>query len=137
MTDATPAGNQRKHDVGTYPQEVPAMTQTPSDQILSESVLSLAQAAARLPGTRANNRIHPSTILRWILRGTRTPDGRLVRLEGCRCGFRWVTSAEALSRYVTALTPVTSSDPLPALRSPAQRRRDHDAADTASASAGY
>ncbi len=109
------------------------MTTTASaNSILRETVISLAQAAARLPGTRANQRIHPATILRWIVRGTRTPDGRHVRLEGCRCGYRWVTSTEALDRYTTTLTDAsnTSTPPAPT-RSPAARRRSLAATDKA------
>ncbi len=96
-----------------------------TQRILCESVISLAQAARRLPGTRENQRVHPSTILRWITRGTRTLDGRTVRLEGCRCGYRWVTSVEALDRYTSTLTdastPNASHPPGP--QSPPAHRR--------------
>jgi hypothetical protein len=108
------------------PATVPQTTQT--DGILSETTLSLSQAASRLPGTRANNRLHPTTLMRWILRGTRTADGRTVRLEGVRCGNRWVTSVEAISRYVSALTPSTPPEAAAAPRSPSACRRSSSAA---------
>lgn len=98
----------------------------PTDQILSEKLVSLSQAAARLPGTRPDRPVHPSTILRWILRGCRGADGRRVRLEGARLGTRWATSVEALGRFVASLTPTPSPTPMP--RSPAARARASAAA---------
>jgi hypothetical protein len=76
----------------------------PARGVLGETVLNLAQAAARLPGHRDNARLHPVTIQRWILAGIRAPGGRLVRLEAVRVGSRWLTSAEAIDRFAAALT---------------------------------
>ena len=46
--------------------------------------------------------------MRWITRGTRTPDGRVVKLEAVRAGSRWLTTAEAVGRYIERLTPEPS-----------------------------
>jgi hypothetical protein len=64
--------------------------------ISKEKLLSLRDAAQLLPRSRNGRPTHPSTILRWILHGLR---GR--KLEGARLGGRWITSAEALERFVS------------------------------------
>jgi hypothetical protein len=91
----------------------------------TEEMLSLAQAAARLPRGRGNRPVHFSTILRWILAGVRGPAGEKVKLEGIRLGDRWLTSAEALQRFAEALTPqsATVSAPRSPLRREAAARR--------------
>jgi len=74
--------------------------------INSETLISLAEAARLVPPARRGKKTHLSTLLRWILRGSRGPDGEPVRLEGVRLGNRWMTSASALTRFMTQLTPV-------------------------------
>ena len=76
---------------------------------LNESILTLPQLAARIPGSRRNGRINTSTLTRWIQRGARRWDGVLVRLEAAKSGSAWLTSWEAYTRFVDALTP---PDPL-------------------------
>jgi hypothetical protein len=88
----------------------------PSD----EPRISLKQAAAKYPGHRGAERLHPATLTRWILRGVRAVDGRRVRLEAERVGCRWCTSEAALGRFVVALSAATGDSPL---RSPAERNR--------------
>jgi hypothetical protein len=87
----------------------------------SEQLLSLAEAAQRLPRGRGGRPTHFSTILRWILTGVRGPADEKVKLEAIRLGDRWLTSAEALQRFAEALTP--KSEAPPTLRSPARRER--------------
>lgn len=93
--------------------------------------VTLGQVARSLPGHRDNKTLHPTTILRRILRGTKTPDGRTVRLEGVRDGNRWLSSRGAVARYVAALTPVTNPEPKPVARttsaSQAAAQRANDA----------
>ena len=72
---------------------------------MGETVLSLGEAAALLPAGRKGERCHLSTLLRWIQRGARGPTGERVYLEGVRLGGRWLTSREAIGRFVAALTP--------------------------------
>lgn len=72
--------------------------------LLAETVISLAQAAAACPGRRTAARLAPSTIFRWLSRGVRAASGDRVRLEAVRLGGRWVTSSEALARFVRRLT---------------------------------
>ena len=61
-------------------------------------------ATADIPG-RGTERLHPSTLLRLILKGCRAPGGRRVRLEGVRIGYRWTVTREALDAFFAAMTP--------------------------------
>jgi Protein of unknown function (DUF1580) len=90
--------------------------------ILSETVISIHEAAAAFPGRQPGKTLNFSTIWRWILKGIRTPDGQVVRLEAVRLGARWVTSREALARFSARLTP-TATDSQAAPRTPTQRQR--------------
>jgi hypothetical protein len=85
-----------------------------------ETLISLTQAAARFPGHRGAERLHPATLTRWILRGVKALDGRRVKLEALRVGSRWLTSEPALQRFADALSaPPASSTPT---RSPTVRQ---------------
>jgi hypothetical protein len=89
----------------------------------AESALSLSQAARLLPPSRRGRPATLSCLLRWVLDGVRTPDGRRVRLEAVRLGGRWLTSREALQRFAEAQTPALDSDIGPTYRTPAARQR--------------
>jgi hypothetical protein len=91
--------------------------------ILSESTLSLTQAARRLPPGRGNRPVSLSCVLRWVLDGAKAPDGTRIKLEALRLGGRWVTSAEALRRFAEALTPQAGSTPNPKVRTPTARQK--------------
>jgi len=91
--------------------------------ISNESIISLTEACRSLPAGRRGRPIHLSCILRWITQGSTAPDGRRVRLEAVRLGGRWITSREALTRFVEALTPQFDDEPAPAPRSPTARQR--------------
>lgn len=91
---------------------------------MTDDLLSLGQVARLIPPMRGR-KTHVSTIGRWIVDGTRTPGGEVVRLEAVRLGGRWLTTREALARYMDALTGMmagTGGD-VPPPRSPARRRR--------------
>jgi len=47
--------------------------------------------------------IDPSSVFRFVTRGTKTADGRLVKLEAIRVGVKWMTSRPAIERYLRAL----------------------------------
>jgi hypothetical protein len=74
--------------------------------IRTETLLGLPQLASRLPAARSGRPVHTSTLTRWILNGVRLSDGTCVRLEAIRIGCRWVSSLEAVSRFIGAQTPV-------------------------------
>lgn len=62
--------------------------------------LTLTQAAAAVPG-----RVHPYTVLRWIIRGCRARDGRRVMLGAVKCGGRWRIPAIAIEKFLRELNP--------------------------------
>ena len=90
-----------------------------------EALIGLAAAGRLLPGHRANTHIDGATIWRWITKGAKSTSGGVVRLEAVRVGGRWVTSAAAVRRFVTALTEaslVGAGATPPAVASPASRK---------------
>ena len=90
-------------------------------EVLAGHALSMGQAARRFPPYRGNRPVNPSTIFRWIKDGVRLPDGRSVHLEAARVGGRWLTSEQALARFIGAQTPaVGQPTPVP---TPKQRKR--------------
>jgi hypothetical protein len=94
----------------------------------AERPLALADAAKLVPAARGGKRCHLSTILRWVLKGSKAPDGTLVRLEAARLGGRWLTSREALQRFSARLTPSPEADAQLYPRGPGKRRRTSDRA---------
>jgi hypothetical protein len=94
--------------------------------IRTEQLLSLPQAARRFPPYRQDRPVNPSTVWRWISAGVKLPDGRRVKLGAVRLSGRWLTSVEAIERFIAAQTPdldagVPASTPPP--RTSGQRRR--------------
>jgi hypothetical protein len=94
--------------------------------LTAESPIPLADAAKLVPPARSGKRTHLSTLLRWVLTGAKAPDGQLVKLEAVRLGGRWMTSRGALQRFAERLTPRLDSDPGPAPRTVARRRRESE-----------
>jgi hypothetical protein len=93
------------------------------NNLIGETLLSLNQAARRLPPGRRNRPVSLSCVLRWVLDGVPGPNGDRVKLEALRLGGRWVTSLEALGRFAEQLTPRFGDIPLPIGRTPKQRER--------------
>ena len=93
-----------------------------------ERLITLAEAARRFPGHRGGDHVHPATLTRWILRGAVSVTGRRVRLEAVRCGSRWLTSAEAVARFMAALTDNVAPASETSTRTPVARHRAAEAA---------
>jgi hypothetical protein len=70
--------------------------------LLKETLLPLHDVAGLVPPGRGR-RTHVSTVHRWVQRGVGG-----VRLEAIRVGGRWLSSREALGRFVAALTARTT-----------------------------
>jgi hypothetical protein len=51
---------------------------------------------------------------RWIINGVAVPGGGRLRLEAVRCGFTWLTSKEALARFLERQTAAALGEPMPA-----------------------
>ena len=105
-----------------------ATSSTVTIEVVQGSGLSLGHAARRFPAYRAGRPVNTSTIFRWITGGVRLPDGRCVRLEAVRLGGRWLTSPQAIERFIAAQTPSLDTDPTPLPRTSAQRQRAADRA---------
>lgn len=91
--------------------------------VLNEDSMTLAEAGRLLPHGPGGKLVHRSTLLRWITRGVTAVDGSRVRLEAAKLGDRFVTSRQAVVRFMEALTPALDSEPAPSPRTPQQRRR--------------
>lgn len=95
------------------------------DEIVAGDALGVGAAARLLPAHRGTGRVNPATVWRWMRTGTRTADGRVIYLEAARVGQRWLTSASALKRFISALTPAPAGSQPPAepARTPASGRK--------------
>jgi hypothetical protein len=71
----------------------------------SDDILTLTQASHVSPPGRNGARPHISTLVRWILQGCVTRDGRRVRLSAIRWGGKWLTSRAAMREFAEQLTP--------------------------------
>jgi hypothetical protein len=101
--------------------------QQEANRILSETACPLRKAAKFFPLGRNDRPTHVSTLLRWILHGTK--DG--VRLEAIRVGGRWVTSREACERFSARLTAIhgnatAAADPIAAPNASGPNENGHD-----------
>jgi hypothetical protein len=126
-----------------------ATTETPDTitpdvraEIAAGHALSLPEVARRMPSYRRKRTggtdekpeygeplsVSPCTVWRWITEGVRLPDGRRVRLEAARVSGRWLTSEQALARWLAAQTPDLDAPTPPAPRSPGRRAAERRAA---------
>jgi len=72
-------------------------------RVLSEDVLTLNQAAVELSSV-TGKRPNKSTVFRWISRGIGG-----VKLDGVRVGRDWLTSRQALTRFIESRTAKSDS----------------------------
>jgi len=87
---------------------------------LSESVISLTEAARSLPARRAGKRPHVSCLYRWTVSGCKGVVLETTQIGGTRC-----TSREALARFFARLSGQSGVPAAtPTMRSPARRERD-------------
>jgi hypothetical protein len=96
--------------------------------LATEQTFPLPEAARYLPKGRRGRPVHFTTLLRWVLDGVVSPAGDRVRLEALRLGSKWITSREALQRFVEAQTPAVDGAETPALRTPTRRQKASDRA---------
>jgi hypothetical protein len=89
---------------------------------------TLSSIARRVPKTRRNRPVSMSCVFRWVLNGTRGPNGERVRLEAVRLAGKWISSPGALRRFILAQTPRLDSEPPPASQTPGMRKRVSDSA---------
>ncbi len=73
-----------------------------------EKMLTMAQAARRFPPYRLGRPVSPATVWRWCRKGLKVADVGVVHLECVRLAGRWLTSVEAISRFIARQTPSAS-----------------------------
>ncbi len=94
-----------------------------SEEIAQGHGKALSQATKLFPSSRRGRPVTLSCVLRWALDGVRGPDGERIRLEAARLAGRWITTPQAIARFIDAQTP-RIEDAVPAApRSPAARTR--------------
>jgi hypothetical protein len=81
--------------------------------MLNETLLTLAQAAKRFPSESRIGHLDPATLWRWATRGVRLSDGRRLKLETIKLAGRFLTSEQALQRFVAAQNDAPPDAPLP------------------------
>lgn len=91
--------------------------------VFSETLMTLAQAAKRLPKVKAGKSPHVSTLHRWRLRGCRSRDGMVVRLETIKVGGTTCTSLQALQRFFERLSGDTAVVTPPTMTMRQRQRR--------------
>ena len=84
--------------------------------VSSETIISLAECARRLPARRAGKRPHVSCIYRWTVSGCRG-----IILESIQIGATRCTSTAALAKFFAALTAQARGEPM--APPPAKHRR--------------
>lgn len=100
--------------------------------LTSETVLSFAQAAQRVPSFRAGKKTNVSTLFRWAQKGVGG-----IKLDSARLGGRTITSVEALQRFSDALSrerDVSTPDPI---RTAPSRRKAVERAERDLAASGF
>jgi hypothetical protein len=94
----------------------------------NEHAIGLHEAAKLYPSFRQGKATHISTILRHISKGTRLPSGAIIKLEGARLGGRWITTLEAVQRFMERLTGAALGESkaaeAPIVQTSARRQRD-------------
>ncbi|MGE3803821.1 MAG: hypothetical protein AB7K24_04000 [Gemmataceae bacterium] len=100
------------------------------EEIAAGQGLSLREAARLLPSPRKGRASSHQCLLRWILKGLAAPDGQRLHLEAARLGGRgWLTSANALKRFMQAQTPdLGYQQPVERRRSLTARQRSSERA---------
>src|SRR4051812_39250456 len=99
------------------------MTEQVCAEIADGHGMHLRQAAKIFEPYRQNRPVSLGCILRWILTGVRGPDGKRVRLEGAKLPHGWLTTKQAIARFLAAQTPRLDGAEAPKVRTPTARSR--------------
>jgi hypothetical protein len=108
--------------------------------VTTEQSINMREAARVYGASRGGRPTHVSTIVRHIVRGTRLRSGETVHLEGGRIGGKWVTTRQAIQRYVERLTAAVLAEGdlagVPTTASSTRRQRELERVDHALDGAG-
>jgi hypothetical protein len=103
-----------------------------TDQLLEEIAAGegekLTTLARRVPSYRSGKPATLSRLLRWAMHGVRGPGGERIRLEAAKLPGGWISTPQALARFVHRQTPRVDGEPPPKPRTPAARRRANERA---------
>lgn len=72
--------------------------------LLTERLIPVYDVPALVPPARSGRQLHRAAVWRWVAKGLPGRDGGRVHLEAVRIGRRWVTSHEAVARFVARTT---------------------------------
>jgi hypothetical protein len=97
------------------------MTDTNESPLVRERWISLCQAAKLFPPARRGRPVSASCVWRWFREGVRATDGRRIHLETLRVVNRYVTSEEAVRRFILAQQPESGACSPEPLARPAPR----------------
>ena len=75
---------------------------------MNNTILELGEPLVCLDAVAEKHGVNPATVNRWILKGCRSMQGEMVRLEGVRRGCKWLTSYEAMTRFFAQLSTLAS-----------------------------
>ncbi len=89
-----------------------------------ETIIRPADVARLIPSSKAGSKIDVSTVVGWIMRGSRG-----IKLERLRTPAGWVTSKEAVARFVERLTEAHGSNEHAGSMTPTARRKAAEKAD--------
>ena len=76
-----------------------------SNPLFQEIWISLSQAATLLPPSRKGRPVSASCVWRWFRKGVKLADGQVVKLEALKVVNRYITSADAVRRFIAAQQP--------------------------------
>ena len=89
-----------------------------------EQTHPLPEACGFIPSTRPGKKVNVSTMTRWITKGSHG-----VKLEAVRVPGGWLTSREAIQRFVERLTEAHGSTEHAGPMTPTARRKAAEKAD--------
>jgi hypothetical protein len=104
------------------------ITRTLLDEIADGHGLYLSAAARRFPPSRQGRPVSLSCLVRWFRDGVRGPNGERIHLEASRLAGRWITTPQAIVRFLKAQNPKLGNPGIEVLRSARARQRAADQA---------
>lgn len=93
-----------------------------------EKLLTPLEVARRFPGRGAKGHVHPATVVRLIVNGSRGADGVRRRLPARRVGSMWLVSPAELDAFIRDQGTVGHAESQPIT---ASQRKAQDEADNA------
>jgi hypothetical protein len=99
----------------------------------AEKDMRLGKAAATIPSTKGDSTVHPTTVLKWIRRGVKLPDGTILKLDAVKRPGGWTVRESDIREFLKQYADAAAGAPVPA-RGPvvvasARRRRELDLVD--------